>query len=291
MMNDTILPLKYGFGCDKMTGILVINHFLKGEKFDLLHRHLARSAAAQGIELKIKTNLEMRTETGLSADFILFWDKDVNLASALQHAGLPVFNSARSIALCDDKAKTYQALLGSVLQPETMVAPMTFFESSDFSPFIDAAVEKLGLPLVFKECYGSFGAQVFLCKTKEEIKSRITSRPFLLQKFIASSEGHDIRLEIVDGVCAAAMERSNPNDFRANITNGGSMKKYTPTQEEINIAVSAAEKLGLLFGGVDILDGGVLCEVNSNAHIMNIMDCTGVDIAPLIFKSIKEKIQ
>lgn len=290
MMNDTILPLKYGFGCDKMTGILVINHFLKGEKFDLLHRHLARSAAAQGIELKIKTNLEMRIETGVNADFILFWDKDVNLASALQHAGLPVFNSARSIALCDDKAKTYQALFGSVLQPETMVAPMTFFESSDFSPFIDAAVEKLGLPIVFKECYGSFGAQVFLCKTKDEIKSRITSRPFLLQKFIASSAGHDIRLEIVDGVCAAAMERSNPNDFRANITNGGSMKKYTPTQEEINIAVSAAEKLGLLFGGVDILDGGVLCEVNSNAHIMNIMDCTGVDIAPLIFKSIKEKI-
>lgn len=290
MMNDTILPLKYGFGCDKMTGILVINHFLKGEKFDLLHRHLTRSAADQGIELKIKTNLEMRIETGLNADFILFWDKDVNLASALQHAGLPVFNSARSIALCDDKAKTYQALLGSVLQPETMVAPMTFFEGSDFSPFIDAAVEKLGLPLVFKECYGSFGAQVFLCKTKDEIKSRITSRPFLLQKFIASSLGHDIRLEIVDGVCAAAMERSNPNDFRANITNGGSMKKYTPTQEEINIAVSAAEKLGLLFCGVDILDGGVLCEVNSNAHIMNIMDCTGVDIAPLIFKSIKEKI-
>ena len=290
MMNDTILPLKYGFGCDKMTGILVINHFLKGEKFDLLHRHLAMSAAAQGIELKIKTNLEMRTETGLSADFILFWDKDVNLASALQHAGLPVFNSARSIALCDDKANTYQALFGSVLQPETMVAPMTFFEDSDFSPFIDAAVEKLGLPLVYKECYGSFGAQVFLCKTKDEIKSRITSRPFLLQKFIASSAGHDIRLEIVDGVCAAAMERSNPNDFRANITNGGSMKKYTPTQEEINIAVSAAEKLGLLFCGVDILDGGVLCEVNSNAHIMNIMDCTGVDIAPLIFKSIKEKI-
>lgn len=273
-----------------MTGILVINHFLKGEKFDLLHRHLAMSAAAQGIELKIKTNLEMRTETGVSADFILFWDKDVNLASALQIAGLPVFNSARSIALCDDKAKTYQALLGSVLQPETMVAPMTFFEDSDFSPFIDAAVEKLGLPLVFKECYGSFGAQVFLCKTKDEIKSRITSRPFLLQKFIASSAGHDIRLEIVDGVCAAAMERSNPNDFRANITNGGNMKKYTPTQEEINIAVSVAEKLGLLFCGVDILDGGVLCEVNSNAHIMNIMDCTGVDIAPLIFKSIKEKI-
>lgn len=291
MMNDTILPLKYGFGCDNMTGILVINHFLKGDKFDSLHRHLAMSASALGIELKIKTNLEMRINDSVDADFILFWDKDVNLASALEHSGLPVFNSADSIALCDDKAKTYQTLLGSVLQPETMVAPMTFFDNSDFSPFIDAAAEKLGLPLVFKECYGSFGAQVFLCKTKEEIKSHISARPFLLQKFVASSAGHDVRLEIVNGVCAAAMERSNENDFRANITNGGKMKKYTPTEEETAVAVKAAEKLGLLFGGIDILDGGLLCEVNSNAHIMNIMDCTGVDIAPLIFQSIKEKIK
>lgn len=273
-----------------MTGILVINHFLHGNKYEMLHRHLVKSAEKQHIHLIVKTNLQMCIEP-CKADFVLFWDKDVNLAKALETKGLPVFNSAESIALCDDKAKTYCALQNIVAQPETMAAPMTYFTDSDFSPFIDAAVQKLGLPLVFKACFGSFGAQVFLCHTKEEIQSHITDKPFLLQSYIADSAGHDIRLEMVDGVCVAAMERSNSHDFRANITGGGTMRPYNPTDEEIRTAVKAANALGLLFCGVDILDGNLLCEVNSNAHIMNIMNCTGVDIAPLIFNTIKEKIQ
>ena len=95
------------------------------------------------------------------------------------------------------------------------------------------AIEHLGLPLVFKECYyGSFGAQVFLCHSKEEIERHITARPFLLQKFCKESAGHDKRIEVIGGRCVAAMERYNPADFRANITNGGQMRPYTPTRQE-----------------------------------------------------------
>ena len=68
------------------------------------------------------------------------------------------------------------------------------------------------------------------------------------------------------------------------------MKPYTPSDDEIKLAVSACEKLGLDFGGVDLLDGGIVCEVNSNAHIINIMKCTNIDIAKLIFKEIKQKL-
>lgn len=272
-----------------MTGILVINHFLHGGKYDMLHRHLLQSAKKMNIDLQIQTNLQLRIAER-RADFVLFWDKDVNLAAALEAQGTPVFNSAAAIALCDDKAKTYQCLSGAVPQPDTCIAPMTYFNGCDFSPFIDAAVRRLGLPLVFKECFGSFGAQVFLCRTKAEIRSHITDRPFLLQKFIADSAGHDMRLEIVNGVCVAAMERKNRTDFRANITAGGSMAPCRPAEEQIRMAVTAADRLGLLFCGVDILDGDLVCEVNSNAHIMNIMECTGVDIAPLILSSIKERI-
>lgn len=141
---------------------------------------LLAGAKAWGMQLQIKTNLELRLEVP-KADFVLFWDKDVSLAHALEQQGLPVFNSAKSIALCDNKALTYQTLLCTVPQPETMAAPITYFEGSNFSPFIDGAIEHLGLPLVFKECYGSFGAQVFLCHSKEEIERHITAHPFLLQ--------------------------------------------------------------------------------------------------------------
>ena len=69
------------------------------------------------------------------------------------------------------------------------------------------------------------------------------------------------------------------------------MKLTDVSNEEKALAVKACEVLGLDFGGVDILDGGYVCEVNSNAHIINIMKSTGVDIAPMIFEHILERIK
>lgn len=271
-----------------MTGFLVVNHFLSGKKFDILHNHLIKSAKNFGINLIKKTNQEMIFERN-KPDFVLFWDKDINLAFELEQKGIPVFNSARAIALCDDKAKTYTALKGIVPQPETIAAPMSFF-NSDYTEFVNMAVEKLSLPLVFKECFGSFGEQVYLCHTKEDILSHINAKPFLLQKFVENSKGEDVRIEVVGGRCVAAMKRKNDSDFRSNITNGGTGEPYNPSPEEQQIAISACHALGLDFGGVDILKGNLVCEVNSNAHIINIMNCTGIDIAPEIFKMIKSKI-
>lgn len=271
-----------------MKGILAVNHFLNTAKFSELHSRLVEAAKKENIELEIKTNLELATNDP-QCDFVLFWDKDINLARRLEKLGLPVFNNADSIEKCDDKARTYIELSDTVPQPKTLVAPKTYFKA-DYTEFVDHAIEILGLPLVFKECFGSFGEQVFLCKTKEEIISRITERPFILQEFIASSAGRDKRIEVVGGRVVAAMERFNESDFRSNVTNGGKMKPCEPSQAECDIAVAACEKLGLTFGGVDLLEGGIVCEVNSNAHIINIMNCTGIDIAAEIFKEIKRKI-
>lgn len=271
-----------------MNGILAVNHFLSSNKFNLLHRHLLKSAERSGVTLEIKTNLQLAFEPAM-ADFVLFWDKDINLARRIEKDGTPVFNNSESIMKCDDKARTYIELLEKIPQPKTVIAPKTYF-SSDFSEFVDSSIKNLGLPLVFKECFGSFGEQVFLCRTKKEIISHITERPFILQEFIKESAGHDVRLEVVGNQVICAMERINENDFRANITNGGKMKPYTPTEKEKEAAIKACRILGLSFGGVDMLDGNILCEVNSNAHILNIMECTGIDIAPYIFDEIRKSI-
>ena len=272
-----------------MTGFLVVNAYLEGEKFNTLHKHLINCAESMGISLKLKNNEEMLFSDE-ACDFVLFWDKDVNLAKRLENRGYKVFNSARSIELCDVKAKTYLALEGIVKQPETLVAPLSFFDA-DYSDFAKKAADKLGLPLVFKECCGSFGEQVYLCSTVDEIVSHINGKPFLLQEFIADSNGEDVRLEIVGGRCVAAMKRSNKSDFRSNLTNGGTAVPYTPAAEEAELAVKACNALGLTFGGVDILHGGYVCEVNSNAHIINLLDVTGIDVAPLIFNEIFKQIK
>jgi RimK family alpha-L-glutamate ligase len=269
-----------------MIGFLVINHFLKGEKYDTLYKDLIKSAKNFGIELLIKTNQEMIFEQQ-KPDFVLFWDKDVNLALSLEKRGIPVFNSAEAIALCDDKSKTYLALDGIVPQPETIIAPLSFFDS-DYSEFVELSIEKLGLPIVYKDCFGSFGEQVHLCHTKQEVMSHINGKPFILQKFIANSCGEDIRLEIINGKFVAGMRRVNKNDFRSNITNGGTAYPYSPTEREIELAVTACKTLGLAFGGVDILNGGLVCEVNSNAHIINLKNVTGIDISPKLIEGILE---
>ena len=139
-----------------MNGILAVNHFLKGEKYDTLHKHLAASAKKCGINLNIKTNLELATQKA-QADFVLFWDKDINLARRIEKSGVPVFNSAESIEKCDDKGRTYIELDGIVPQPKTLIAPKCYFKS-DMSEFVEKAIDILTLPLVFKESFGSFGA-------------------------------------------------------------------------------------------------------------------------------------
>ena len=90
-----------------MNGILVINHFLKSEKFNILHNHLTQTAKNMGITLNVRTNQEM-IFCNDGADFVLFWDKDTNLAQALEARGYKVFNSAKSIALCECFEKAYE---------------------------------------------------------------------------------------------------------------------------------------------------------------------------------------
>ncbi len=221
-------------------------------------------------------------------DFVLFWDKDTRLAKALESVGVRVYNSAKAIEVCDDKSETHRVLSAAgVLQPETLLAPMTYRAiNEEVEPFIAAAVQRFGLPLVVKECYGSFGDQVSLAYTVEELRERVyamESRPFMLQRFVKEASGVDYRLYIVgDRVVASMCRRSDGKDFRANLRQGGSAVPYTPTAEETALALRCCRELGLCFGGIDFLhtDNGVMvCEVNSNAHLAGIIECTGVDVA------------
>lgn len=329
-------------------GLLITNAFLVSEKFDQIYGLLTEAAGRHDTKLIHRTNADFMpvyNENGIflscreasplatagGFDFVLFWDKDIRLARAFEAAGLPVFNSASAIEACDDKALTLEKLAGAGLMtgekpeirlPVTVMAPMTFsgIGYTDLS-FIKAAEEAISYPMVIKECFGSFGAQVHLAKNRKEAQEIVKKlkAPFIFQEFICparfpkqsgrgedasftasedalgkyTESSRDIRLQVVGDRVVAAMLRSNDSDFRANITNGGKMEPYMPSSEEAGLAVSVCRALGLCFAGVDILfskDGPVLCEVNSNAHFKNISDCTGIDVASFIIGHILEVI-
>lgn len=282
---------------------LVVNGFICSEKFRQLFQWLVKAAAKQNCRLEIMTNTQLLPELVLGPEvklrttrrprFVLFWDKDVRLARILESCGLRLFNRAESISICDDKARTFIELQGSgIRMPETVVAPKTF-RPEGFADlgFLKKVEEGLGYPFVVKECYGSFGQQVYLVYNRqqtEECLLRIQNRPCLFQKYIRSSAGSDVRIQMVGDKAVAAMHRYNEKDFRANITNGGSMKRYEPDAEQTELSRKVMRLLRLDFAGIDLLsgeDGGpVLCEVNSNAHFINMYQCTGINAADDIIR-------
>ena len=72
------------------------------------------------------------------------------------------------------------------------------------------------------------------------------------------------------------------------------MAKYVPTEEEAILAIDAAAAVQADFAGVDIInspEGPVVCEVNSNAHITNLKNATGIDVSDNIIRHIVNLIQ
>lgn len=288
-----------------MTGILIVNEFLHSNKFNEIHTWLIEAADKQGIDMKLMTNAELLIDIAGGqekklADFILFWDKDIRLAYYLEQLGYPVYNSARAIEACDDKALTHLTLMKERLPiPRTIIAPKTF-DNIGYTNyhFLEDIAKRLGFPMVVKESFGSFGQQVYLVHSYNELLEKmkqIGTKPVLFQEFIRSSFGKDIRLQVVGNQVIAGMYRYSENgDFRANLTIGGKMEKYQATKEQEQLALLCCKLLGLDFAGVDLLFGengeALVCEINSNAHFKNIYDCTGVNAAEAIISHIKAKL-
>lgn len=288
---------------NKPHGILIVNRFLNTSKFTDISARFLASAEKLGAELSLYTNDEFLPVSGgkgdllpeAGPDFVLFYDKDIRLASQLEKRSMRLFNSARAIELCDDKSLMHLALDGLVPMPRTVCAPFTYenigYNQTDF---VEKMFGILGSPLVIKEVFGSFGQQVYLARDVAEacgILQKVCGRRVIFQEFIASSAGHDVRINVVGKRAIASMYRFNEHgDFRANISNGGSMRRHIPTAAEEELAVRTAELLGLDFCGVDILEGPdgapILCEVNSNAHFRSIEECTGVNAADEIMAHI-----
>ena len=288
-------------------GYIIINGFLREEKFFSLYSALKQSADRAGLQLELKTNIELMCDIASGKTvanealppFAIFWDKDVRLAKTLEAAGMKLFNSAGSIELCDDKSLTHIALMNRVPQPKTVLIPLTFprVGYTDCA-FLEKIADYLGFPLVIKQCFGSFGAGVYLARNMDEAKAALMKTAggaAIAQQYIASSFARDIRAYVVGDKVAAAMLRHNESgDFRANVAQGGKADAYMLSEAQAALAVKTAQLLGCTFAGVDLLFGEngemTVCEVNSNAHFAGISAATGVNIADKIMEAVAQRI-
>ncbi len=286
-----------------MKGAIVINGYLDGKKFREPAEMLTDAGERHGIPMVTFLNSDLSVPIGDSdsfaeklgdIDFIIFWDKDVKLARNLEVCGYPVINCSEAIRVCDDKALTHLTLAEyGIPSIKTVSSPMTF--GYPYQDWLVNAVEQIGFPMVVKDCFGSFGQQVHLVRTMDELRNHAEGDvPKIFQKYI-ECDGKDIRIEVVgEKVVASVIRTAAYGDFRSNATIGGIMEKYEPTEEEAHLAIEAASAVQADFAGVDIINspnGPVVCEVNSNAHIKNLFDATGINVADCIIEYIVELMQ
>lgn len=295
-----------------MYGWVIYNGNLSSDKFISFSTWIQDAGSKAGITIEQVKNdhvLSIADSTGLSLlrsikqdhlpEFVVFIDKDIALARQLELIGIPVFNSADAIALCDNKVLMYQALADKKLTiPKTITAPKIFTGVNTVIMENFFEIEKqLTYPLIIKEGYGSYGEQVHLIADRNQLVEKIQvlyDRPFLFQAYIGASYGRDVRINVVGDQVVAAVKRFATDDFRANVQLGSTMEAYQPSEIEKDLAIKATQAVGADFAGVDLLFGEngnpIICEVNTNAHIENIFHHTGVNIADHIIAFIKKQV-
>ena len=314
-------------------GWLIVNEYLDTEKFLEIRKLFLSGAEKKNVKLTVYTNADFAVDLSDAVvksrafdegepEFIIFYDKDITLAAALEKMGYRLYNSADAIDVCDSKVKTATRISeynlncrgdeAKILMPKTYKVPFTYENigikdsySFDFLDYVEKDLCEAGegalsdaYPMVIKESNSSFGMGVHLAGSREEAVKLICeygNKECIIQEYISYSSGRDYRLQMVSDKCVCAMMRSNENDFRANITNGGKMSEYKPTDEDLSLARNVMKCLKLDFAGIDIMHDksgrAVFLEANSNAHFKNIYDLTGINAAEKMIEYIVGKAE
>jgi ribosomal protein S6--L-glutamate ligase len=203
-------------------------------------------------------------------------------------------NRADAVGRARDKLRATQLLAQQGIGIPTTV----FGDNPDRSgDVIDLIGEP---PHVIKLVEGTQGQGVVLTDSRSASLSLIDAfrgldANFVVQEFIGEAKGADLRAFVVGGEVVAAMQRTaKAGDFRANIHAGGSAKKIRLSRAERELAVLAAQTIGLGIAGVDLLRsdrGPLVLEVNSSPGLEGIEGATGVDVAGAIVDFIVNRKQ
>lgn len=163
---------------------------------------------------------------------------------------------------------------------------------------VDDVVKYFDFPVVVKLLGGMGGKGVMLVSNKSDFAPIIDAMARLnqvvaVEEFI-KNPGEDHRLFVVGDEVAASMRRKcvKEGEFRANITIGGKPEKYKPTPEEEEIAIKAANAIGLEVCGVDLIpseNGPVLIEINDGPSLKGISTVINFDLYDKVIKYIYEK--
>jgi len=155
--------------------------------------------------------------------------------------------------------------------------------------------------IVMKPLYGKGGEAVFRLAKEDlnfgslyDLFAATFREQWVVQKFLPAVKDGDKRILLVDGEFAGAVNRvPAPDDLRSNMVRGGIPKETELSARDREICAgigSALRDRGLLFVGIDVIDG-YLTEINvtSPTGIRAVKELGGADVAALIWDKIEAK--
>ncbi|MBL8821403.1 MAG: RimK family alpha-L-glutamate ligase [Planctomycetia bacterium] len=215
--------------------------------------------------------------------------------SLLYHAkrsGQRIINSPASFEACIDKYATTARLQSAGLPVPKTICCQT----------IDSAMkafQELGKDIVIKPLFGSEGKGIFRV-TDEDAAWRAFSMlhqmgaVMYLQQYIEHG-GYDLRVLVLDGQILGAIRRSHAYDWRTNLARGAKPDVVTLSPEDESLALQATSCVGTIIAGVDILHfqcthSSYLLEINGVPGWKGFTQATGIDVATLLLKCIKNSL-
>jgi RimK family alpha-L-glutamate ligase len=186
----------------------------------------------------------------------------------LEQQGVITINQLSANEKSRNKLKAAQVFSANdIPTPKTMLAKIPL----DLS-FIE---QHFNYPLIIKKALGAKGRGVLLVNNSNELNdiiglfdSKNSNNPeLIIQEFITSSRGKDIRVIVIGNkVIGAIMRKSVNSSFKANFSGGGSVEPVELDAKMTELATKATKALGLEIAGVDLLldgDSYQVCEVNA----------------------------
>lgn len=150
------------------------------------------------------------------ADFILFRDRNTELAAKFDAEGFRLFNRTEVNRIANDKLLTFElaTLLSIPAVPTRKIRTIDEINS---------------YPCVLKTVDGHGGNEVFLCTSEADADTfflNFHDRKLIVQPFIESG-ARDVRVFMIGNTVVGAVKRTGNGSFKSNYTLGGSVEKYT----------------------------------------------------------------
>jgi ribosomal protein S6--L-glutamate ligase len=204
----------------------------------------------------------------------------MDMLHRLQARGVIMLNPPAAVETCVDKyLATFKLEAAGLRVPPTIVCQHA-----------DAATEAftlLGGDVVVKPLFGSEGRGMVRVSDPELAWRTFrtlerTQSILYLQQYIPHT-GWDLRVFVLNGKVLTAMRRWANGDWRTNVAQGGRAEPAQLSAEEEGMALHAAEAVGAMVAGVDLLLGKdgrwYILEVNAVPGWRALAPVTGVDVA------------